>query len=157
MIMLAPCPATDIVPIRLQMLSPTLSHELAQLSQTHIITLAGLSDLYVLDAPLSLHNLSYGIPAIGDKLRRSISPDTDLLATTNHTIYFHIYDCISINETFNVEISSPWAKGGRVFCESRIFSGAGQKNLVASCIQEVCNFYYLGYFSNFNLFTNMYY
>jgi acyl-CoA thioesterase len=128
-----PSPTTDVVPIRLRFVpsSPTPEHVVA-----HVSVLAGLSDLYVLDAPLSLHGLSYGIPAIGDRTKTPTVPDVLFLLSINHTVYFHGCQDFKSDDLLQIEITSPWAEKGRVFAESRIFHEQS-KSLLATCIQEV--------------------
>lgn len=130
-------PATAVVPILLQMAPSSVSFDISQAAKGHILVLAGLSDLYVLDSPLTAHGLSYGIPAIGDHSRTFTKPDTDFLTSTSHTIYFHLHEGFRTDKVLQVEVHSPWASNGRVFIESRIFHGDGQDGLVATCIQEV--------------------
>jgi acyl-CoA thioesterase len=126
-----------VVPILLQLLPSVFPPELTQEAATHIIGLVGLSDLYLLDSPLTLYGLSYGIPAIGDRHRNLTKSDTKFLVTTNHTVYFHMCEGFRADELLYVEATSPWAKDGRVFIESRIFQGSEGLNLVATCVQEV--------------------
>lgn len=134
---IVPSPATDVVPILLQVAPSTLSNDVTEAATAHLLILAGLSDLYVLDGPISVHGLSYGIPAIGDYTRTYTKPDTDFLISTSHTVYFHLSEGFRTDEILQVEVNSPWAKNGRVFIESRIFHGEGMGGLVATSVQEV--------------------
>lgn len=127
----------------LQLLPSTFPPELAEAATTHIIGLIGLSDLYVLDSPLTLHGLSYGASAIGDRQQRITKSDTKFLVSTNHTLYLHMCDGFRADQPLYVEVTSPWAKDGRVFIESRIFQGSEGQNLVATCVQEVSGSMYL--------------
>jgi acyl-CoA thioesterase II len=102
---------------------------------THILAIIQVSDLYILDTPLALHGLSYGIPVIGDGMRRQTRSDTKSLATLNHTIHFHAQRGFRADDPLYVESDSPWAVDARSLSRSKIFTKDGR--LIASCTQEV--------------------
>jgi acyl-CoA thioesterase len=110
-------------------------------ARAHILAIIHISDFYLLDSPLALHNLSYGAPRIGDPNRTPTRPDAKSLVTLNHTIHFHLeHDSFHADEGVHVELTSPWAaQDGRVLAHSRIFARNPDHEvvLVATCVQEV--------------------
>jgi acyl-CoA thioesterase len=105
--------------------------------RSHILAIIHISDFYLLDAPLALHGLSYGTPAIGDPDRKPTRSDTKFLVTLNHTIHFHRLDgwrADGPDGGVYVELRSPWAKDGKVLGHSTIFGRDGV--VIATCVQE---------------------
>jgi acyl-CoA thioesterase 8 len=105
--------------------------------RSHILAIIHISDFYLLDAPLALHGLSFGIPAIGDPERKPTRSDAKFLVTLNHTIHFHRLDgwrADGPDGGVYVELKNPWAKDGRVLAHSNIFGRDGV--VVATCVQE---------------------
>jgi acyl-CoA thioesterase len=105
--------------------------------RSHILAIIHIPDFYLLDAPVTLHGLNYGTPAIGDPDRKPTRSDTEFLVTLNHTIHFHRFDgwrADGLDGRVYVELRSPWAKDGRVLAHSTIFGRDGV--VVATYVQE---------------------
>lgn len=124
----SPAPSSRTARVRVQ-IDPSLSSP-----QSHILAIIHLSDIYFLDAPLSLHGISYGTPAIGDKTRSPTKSRTKSLTTLNHTMHFYRQDGFRADEPVYVELTSPWSKNGRALAHSRIFGKDGV--VIATCVQE---------------------
>lgn len=92
-----------------------------------------LSDYHILDAPPTLHGISFGWPATGDATRTRTKNNIERMTSLNHSIRFHVHDGFRADELCYVEASSPWTNARRAEVQSRIFDRAGR--LVATCVQ----------------------
>ncbi len=102
-------------------------------SRTHALGIIALSDYHVLDAPLILHGIPHGQPAIGDHSREPQPNQISLFTSLNHTIRFHMHENFRADEMCFIEVRSPWTAKRRAEVQSRIFTSEGK--LVASCVQ----------------------
>jgi hypothetical protein len=119
----------------------------------HHCGLAGLTDIFLLDAGVRLHNLQLGLGEgkIGKDLsdspynkstRRNVKdvkdwpkPDFTAVVTLNHVIHFHNLEGLKADEWILMEGNTSSAHGGRVMLHSKLWSRDG--TLVATCTQEV--------------------
>ena len=93
-----------------------------------------LSDYHVLDAPPTLHGLSFGTAAIGDATQTPTPVDFDRFTSINHAIYFHVHEHFRADELCYIEVQNPWTNRRRAEIQSRIFNRAG--GLIATTVQE---------------------
>lgn len=103
-------------------------------SQIHAIGIIGLSDYHVLDAPPTLHGLTFGLPRINDTTRTRTEHNFKMYTTLNHTIHFHLHNDFRADDLCYIEVNSPWAGERRAEILSRIFDRSGR--LIATCKQE---------------------
>lgn len=106
----------------------------------HTLALLNLSDYHVLDSPLTLTGIPFGLPAINDTSRTPLLNKIKMFTSLNHSVYFHRHDRdvrggFRADEMCYVEVRCPWAAEGRALVETRIFDRGG--GLLASCVQEV--------------------
>ncbi|KAF2097956.1 hypothetical protein NA57DRAFT_57128 [Rhizodiscina lignyota] len=106
-----------------------------------ILGLINLTDYHILDAPLTLHGISYGLPDIGSPAeerspgnRKTTKNNVKMNTSLNHAIHFHIHDGFRADDLTYIEVESPWARDGRAMLRSKIFSKDGL--LIATCEQE---------------------
>lgn len=104
-------------------------------SKTHILGIINLSDYHVMDAPMQLSNITFGMPAINDQSRTPTPQKNKIGTTLNHSIHFHVHDGFRADELTYIEAETSWARDGRAMISTRIFSKAGM--LIATCVQEV--------------------
>lgn len=111
-------------------------------STEHILGLVNLSDYHVLDSPLTLHGITFGLPEIGSEAeerspgnRETTKKNVVMNTSLNHAIHFHVHDGFRADELTYIEVTSPWARDGRARMHSRIFSKDGL--LIATCEQQV--------------------
>lgn len=105
--------------------------------KTHLLALLNLSDYHVLDTPLSLHTLTFGLHNINDHSRTPTPMQAKMYTSLNHAVHIHAHDGFRGDEICYVEGRSAWAGKGRALVTTRMFSGVGR--LLASCVQEVRN------------------
>lgn len=107
--------------------------------QTHILGLINLSDYHVMDAPLQLNGITFGLPKIGDKNGPATQQHMKMGTTLNHTVHFHGTTGWRADDLTYIEVSTSWGRDGRAMVKSEIFDRAG--GLIATCTQE--SFYVL--------------
>jgi acyl-CoA thioesterase len=119
----------------------------------HHCGLTGLTDVFLLDVFVRLHNLQLGLGEgrVGKDHRDSPynkstkrpvkslkdwpKSDFSALVTLNHTIHFHDLEGMKADEWVLMEGHTTWASRGRVLLHSRLWTRGGR--LVATCTQEV--------------------
>lgn len=101
---------------------------------SHMLGLISLSDYHVLDSPLQLHGIGFGLPRIGDKHGQPAERQIRIAASLNHSIHFHRTNGWRADEIMYIEVSTCWAKDGRAMIRSEIFDQTGV--IVATCVQE---------------------
>jgi acyl-CoA thioesterase len=92
-----------------------------------------LSDYHILDAPPTLHGLSFGLPIINDRSRTPTYTHFERYTSLTHTIHFHLHEGFKSDDLCYIEVTSPWARGRRAEVHSRIFGRDGR--LIATCVQ----------------------
>lgn len=103
-------------------------------AELHALGIIALSDYHVLDAPPTLHGLTFGLPLINDTARKRTDPKFKLYTSLNHAIHFHVHDGFRADDLCYIEVTSPWANERRAEVHSRIFDRSGK--LIATCVQE---------------------
>jgi acyl-CoA thioesterase II len=111
-------------------ISPLISSEDRKMQALGIIA---LSDYHILDAPPTLHSLSFGLPAINEHTRTPRPTQFTMYTSLNHTIRFHQHEGFRADGLTYIEVTSPWTAKRRAEVQSRIFSSGG--DLIASCVQ----------------------
>ena len=111
-------------------ISPFITSSDPRLQSLGIIA---LSDYHVLDAPPTLHGLSFGLPAINDTNRAPTPHSFERYTSLNHTIRFHVHEGFRADDLCYIEVNSPWTNRRRAEVQSRIFDRKGL--LVATCVQ----------------------
>ena len=101
--------------------------------KTQTLGIIALSDYHILDAPPTLHGISFGLPAINDASRAPQASNFGLFTSVNHTLRFHLHDNFRADELCYIEVTNPWAAKRRAEIHSRIFTKDGV--LIASCVQ----------------------
>lgn len=115
-------------------ISPSLPHPSTH--KIHTLALLNLSDYHVLDAPLILSDLTFGLPAINDTTKIPTPSQVKMFTSLNHSVYFHKnHGGFRADEMCYAEAKCSWAGEGRALVLTRIFSKDG--GLIASCVQEV--------------------
>lgn len=107
-----------------------------------------MSDYHVLDAPLTLNGVPFGLWKIGDETRKALPRGLTFGTSLNHAVYIHDWgdggsasdgtggkSGWRADEICYVEVTCPWAGGGRCVLDTKLFAGK-QERLVASCVQE---------------------
>lgn len=107
----------------------------AENTKTHILGIINLSDYHVMDTPLQLNDISFGLPKIGDIYAPRRESQVKVGTTLNHSIHFHVHDGFRADDLTYIEVETSWGKDGRAMLSSRIFSKDGL--LIATCAQEV--------------------
>ncbi|KAK5075619.1 acyl-CoA thioesterase [Exophiala xenobiotica] len=103
-------------------------------SRTHILGVINISDYHIMDVPLQLNEITFGMPAIND-YSRTLTPNHYKIGTTlNHSIHFHVHDRFRADELTYIEAETSWAKDGRAMMSTKIFSK--DDLLIATCVQE---------------------
>ena len=106
-------------------------------SNIHTLGIINLSDYHVMDAPMQLSNITFGMPAVNDYSRTPTHQMNKIGTTLNHTIHFHTHDRFRADDLTYIEAETSWAKDGRAMISTKIFSRDGM--LIATCVQEVRN------------------
>jgi len=101
----------------------------------HILGIINLSDFHVMDAPMQLSNIPFGLPAINDRLRKPTPKKHKVGTTLNHSIHFHTHEGFRADELTYIEAETSWARDARAMISTKIFSKDGL--LIATCVQEV--------------------
>lgn len=108
----------------------------------HVLGIINLTDYHVLDSPLTLHGITFGLPEIGSAEehaspgnRKATRQNVKMNTSLCHSIHFHTHSGFRADDICYVEVTSPWAKDGRVMLHSRLFGKDGL--LIATCAQEV--------------------
>lgn len=122
-------------------LTKPLPHPQGHMS--HILGLLNLSDYHVLDCPLTLSNLTFGLFATNDISRTPLPTQAKMFTSLNHSVYIHRWDGWRADEMVYVEGRSSWAADGRAYVTTRMFGKDGK--LIASCVQEVSWFHCLSF------------
>lgn len=108
----------------------------------HTLALLNLSDYHVLDVPLILSNLTFGLPAINDETKTPTPSQGKMFTSLNHSVYFHKHHgAFRADDMCYTEGGCQWAGDGRALVMSRIFGKDG--GLIASCVQEVSLVWFL--------------
>lgn len=102
-------------------------------SRLQALGIITLSDYHILDAPPTLHKISYGVSEINDTSRTPTYQNFQHYTSLNHTIHFHIHDGFRADELCYIEVQNPWTNRRRAEVQSRIFDRHGK--LVATCVQ----------------------
>ena len=92
-----------------------------------------LSDYHILDAPPTLHGISFGTPAINDTSRTPTKNPFQLFTSLNHTVRFHVHEGFRADEINYIEVNCPWTNQRRAEVQSMIFDGKG--SLIATVVQ----------------------
>ncbi|EXJ96080.1 hypothetical protein A1O1_01206 [Capronia coronata CBS 617.96] len=124
-------PSTTIAPVIAQIDPPIKS---STGSPGHILAIIHLSDYHVMDCPLSIHGVEFGLWKIGDHTKTPTTAGMKIMTSLNHTVHFHVHDDFRADELVYIEVTSPWARDGRAMIHSRIYSKRGL--LIATCVQE---------------------
>jgi len=124
-------PSTTIAPVVAQ-IDPRIKSPAGTLA--HHLAVIYLSDYHVMDCPLTIHGVEFGLFDIDDHSRTTTAAGMKIMTTLNHTVHFHAHNDFRADELMYIEATSPWAKDGRAMIHSRIFSQQGL--LVATCVQE---------------------
>lgn len=102
---------------------------------THTLGILNLSDYHVMDSPLQLSGITFGHPAIGDKMQTRTLSQIKVGTTLNHSIHFHVHDGYRADDLTYIEAEVIWVKDGRAMVVTKIFTKDGL--LIATCTQEV--------------------
>ncbi|KAF2159802.1 hypothetical protein M409DRAFT_29801 [Zasmidium cellare ATCC 36951] len=92
------------------------------------------SDFYVLDTPLSVQNIPFGMHRIGDKTKRPTRSALRSFATLNHSIHFVASSGWDVHDGLLMECVTEWAKGRRAGVCFNLWDARGK--LVATGEQE---------------------
>ncbi len=103
-------------------------------TRLHALGIIALSDYHVLDAPPTLHGLTFGLPRINDTARASTEQSFRMYTSLNHNIHFRMHEGFRADDMCYIEVTNPWAERRRAEVQSRIFDTEGR--LIASCVQE---------------------
>lgn len=125
-------PSTTIAPVVAKIDPPIRS---PTGTAAHLLAIVHMSDYHVMDCPLSIHGVEFGISKINDYERKQVPYRMKIMTSLNHTIHFHIHDGFRADDLLYVEATSPWAKDGRGMIHTKIYTRDGL--LVATCVQEV--------------------
>lgn len=101
----------------------------------HILGIINISDYHVMDAPMQLSGITFGMWAVNDYSRKPTPQMHKIGTTLNHTIHFHTQHGFRADELTYTEDETSWAKDGRAMISTKIFSQGGK--LIATCVQEV--------------------
>ncbi len=104
--------------------------------EAQILAIIYLSDHYVLDAPLTVQGLSYGMHRIGDTAKKPVRPDVRMLATLNYSMHFYRTTGFDVQQGVLFEVQSRWANGHRAVAQLTVRDVKG--GLIATSEQEVC-------------------
>lgn len=99
-----------------------------------IIATIFVSDLYVLDTPLTVQNIPFGMSRIGDRTKTPTKGVLKNFTTLNHTLHFVKSSGWDVHEGLLMECVTTWAKGRRATVRYSFRDGKGQ--LVATGEQE---------------------
>jgi acyl-CoA thioesterase II len=94
--------------------------------RAHLAALAYMSDAYLIVAAVEAHG---HIPILTYPIRFS------MIASLNHTIYFHNPKAVQVDQWMCSERESPWTGDNRGLVIQSIWSHEGV--LIATCVQEV--------------------
>ncbi|KAN0085000.1 Thioesterase-like superfamily domain containing protein [Elaphomyces granulatus] len=94
-------------------------------NRAHLAALAYMSDAYLIAAAVEAHG---HIPILTYPIRFS------MIASLNHTIYFHNPKAVQVDQWMCSERESPWAGDNRGLVIQSIWSHEGV--LIATCVQE---------------------
>lgn len=128
----SPDPSTTIAPV-VAKIEPAIKAPTG--TAAHLLAVVHMSDYHVMDCPLSIHGMEFGLSAINDHARKPVPSGLKIMTSLNHTIHFHVHDGFRADDLLYVEATSPWAKDGRAMIHSKIYTKEGL--LVATCVQEV--------------------
>lgn len=93
-----------------------------------------MSDFYVLDTPLTMQNIPFGVSDIGDKTKKPTRSALRRFTTLNHTLHLvRAWRC-DVREGLLLESVASWAKGRRAVIGSTFRDAKG--SLVATGEQE---------------------
>lgn len=120
---------------------------------THILGIVNLSDYHVMDAPLQLNNITFGLPRVGDVKGPRTENNIKVGTTLNHSIHFHAHDGFRADELTYIEVETLWGRDGRAMLNSKIFSKNGL--LIATCTQEVSRPFHL-FFMDFTDYIRLF-
>jgi acyl-CoA thioesterase 8 len=126
-------PSTTIAPVVAKIDPPIKAPSGAA---AHLLAIVHMSDYHVMDCPLSIHGVEFGLYKIGDYERKQVPFGMKIMTSLNHTIHFHIHEGFRADDLLYVEATSPWAKDGRGMIHTKIYTKDGL--LIATCVQEVC-------------------
>ena len=127
-----PSPAPDSMTYTsVAIISPSIKSSNTRVQALGIIA---LSDYHVLDAPPTLHGISFGLPEINDTSGTPTYQNFERYTTLNHTIHFRAHNGFKADDLCYIEVTNPWANARRAEVQSRIFDR--QRKLIASCVQE---------------------
>ena len=101
--------------------------------RTHALGIICLSDYHILDAPPTLHGITFENPLIGDTQRTPTQQNFERMTSLSHTVHFHIHDGFRADDLCYIEVTCPWTNGRRAEVDSRIFDKDGK--LIATCVQ----------------------
>ncbi|CAD2222735.1 Thioesterase-like superfamily/Acyl-CoA thioesterase, putative [Angomonas deanei] len=97
------------------------AHTNIPLSRLHLVLAAWLSDFTVALSVFLSHE-------------RDVFDHLNLIASLNHTLYFHDPTAIRVNEWMLLDVSSPWSSWNRGLTEGKCFNAKGQ--LCFTAVQE---------------------
>lgn len=107
-----------------------LSSRMAQ-----IVGVMFLSDIYFGDTPLSVQNIPFGLPTIGELKKRLTEPKTKQMATLDHSLHFRKLEGWDLRDDVLFECRLRWAKGRRAVSQLTIRDCKG--DVIATAEQEV--------------------
>ncbi|KAK4496131.1 hypothetical protein PRZ48_012110 [Zasmidium cellare] len=118
---------------------PAVSNQRLEISQDKVISkrivaIIFFSDFYVLDTPLSVQDIPFGMYRIGDKTKRPTRSVLRNFATLNHSIHFVAPSGWDVHDGLLLECETEWAKGRRAVV--RFAMRDTQGTLVATGEQE---------------------
>ena len=126
-------PSTTIAPVVAKIDPPM---QAPSGSAAHLLAIVHMSNYHVMDCPMSIHGVDFGLYKIGDYERKQVPAGMKIMTSLNHTIHFHVHEGFRADDMLYVEATSPWAKDGRGMIHTKIYTKDGL--LIATCVQEVC-------------------